>query len=134
MNAQKNGPPRISIALVDGDAAMRHARQLLLRAEGSDVRAYPSCAAALGDPAAIASDYVVADVEMTVLGGVDFLRLMRAAGWQGKGILLADMVSPALRLLAIDEGFSVMSSAAFDGRRLSRAVDNKLDGPAADYA
>ncbi|MBA3896564.1 MAG: histidine kinase [Sphingomonadaceae bacterium] len=134
MREQDRSPARASIALVDGDATIRHARQLLLRAQGSDVRAYPSCAAALADPMAIASDCVVADVDMGAIGGIDLLRLMRGKGWHGEGILLADVVPPALRMIGLNEGFVVMRPAALDDRRLLMAVDVALRRPVADYA
>lgn len=134
MKDQRQSPARACIALVDGDAAMRHARQLLLRAEGSDVRAYASCAASLADPAAIASDCVVADIDMGAIGGVDLLRLMRAKGWRGAGILLADVVAPALSLIGLDEGFIVMRPVTLGDRQLLRAVNIALGRAAANYA
>lgn len=132
MKNQENFKSKASIALVDGDATIRHARQLMLRAEGSDVRAYPNCAAALADPAALASDCVVADVDMGAVGGLDLLRMMRAKGWRGTGILLADIVAPALRLQGIEEGFVVMHPAALDDRRLLTAVNVALGQSAFD--
>ncbi len=126
MNELGKGPARASIALVDGDTTIRHARQLMLHAEGIDVRAYPGCAAALADPAAIASDCVVADVDMGGIGGIDLLRLMRAKGWQGAGILLTDAIAPVLRMMAVDEGFVVMRPVALDERRLLAAVNLAL--------
>lgn len=126
MKNQEKFTAKASIALVDGDATIRHARQLMLRAEGSDVRAYPNCEAALADPAALASDCVVADVNMGAIEGADLLRLMRAKGWRGAGILLADIVAPALRLQGIEEGFVVMQPAALDDRRLLTAVEVAL--------
>lgn len=132
MKNQENFPAKASIALVDGDATIRHARQLMLRAEGSDVRAYPNCEAALDDPAALTSDCVVADVDMGAIGGLDLLRLMRAKGWRGTGILLADIIAPALRLQGIEEGFVVMQPAALDDRRLLTAVDVALGQRALD--
>ncbi len=53
-------PARALIALIDGDATIRHARQLMLRAEVSYVRAYPNCAAALADPAAMSERLYIA--------------------------------------------------------------------------
>lgn len=113
---------------------MRHARQLMLRAEGCDVRAYPDCEAALADPAALASDCVIANLDMPAIGGIALLRSMRVKGWQGAGLLLADNVAPAFRIAGVEEGFIVMRPAAVDGRRLLSAVDLTLGRFAVDYA
>lgn len=113
---------------------LRHARQLMLRAEGSDVRAYASCAAALADPLAIASDCVIADVNMGAIGGFDLLRLMRTKGWDGAGILLADVVPPSLRAAGRDERWVVIRSVGLDDRQLLKAIDTALGRTAADYA
>ncbi len=133
MIEHSKAPVRRTIALVDGEAIARHARQLMLRAGGSEVRAYPSCAAALADPAALACACVIADLEMADVGGIELLRLMRAKGWRGAGILLADVVPAALHLLAIDEGFVAMRTAGLDDHRLTAAVAVALDRSAAEY-
>ncbi len=94
----------------------------MLHADGCEVRAYASYAAALADPVAIASDCVVADIDMDPIGGIALLRSMRSKGWRGAGILLADIIAPVQRMIAIDEGFVVMAPVALDDRRLLTAV------------
>jgi FixJ family two-component response regulator len=79
---------RIGIALVDGDAAVRRNRQLMLSAENFNVRSYATCAAMIADPNARSSACLVVDVDMPEMGGVDLLRQMRSVGWNGSGILL----------------------------------------------
>lgn len=100
---------RPQIALIDGTAEARHARQLMLRAEGFDVRAYASALPLLSDPRVRANACIVAAIEMPQLGGVGLLRAMRAQGWQGKAILLAEERSPALVLLAADQDFTLIA-------------------------
>lgn len=86
-------PPALSgIALVNRDPALRRARQLMLRSERFEVRAYATGVALLGDPLALRCACMIADVEMSDLSGVQLLKAMRATGWTGAAILLADVV------------------------------------------
>jgi FixJ family two-component response regulator len=121
---------RSSIALVDGDPAMRRARQLMFRAEGYEVQAYPTCGALLADPSAMASACLVADVEMADLGGVELVEAMRRAGWHGSAILLADAISPALAKLAQKAHFTAMFPKALADRPLLDAVNVAIGKPA----
>lgn len=78
----------VSVSLVDGDTAVRHARQLLLRSENYDVRSYPTCAALLADPMSRNSSCIVIDIDTRDGDGPAVLRQMRASGWRGRAILL----------------------------------------------
>lgn len=78
----------IGVALVDGDAAIRHARQIMLRSEGLNVRSYGTSAALLADPQSWNFACVVLDVCTDDEGGAEVLGEMRAAGWGGRAILL----------------------------------------------
>jgi FixJ family two-component response regulator len=78
----------VRVSLVDGDPAIRRARQIMLRSEQYDVRSYSTCAALLADPVSRSYPCIVLDVGMQDINGPDLLRRMRASGWQGTGILL----------------------------------------------
>lgn len=78
----------VGVSLVDGDAGVRHARQIMLRSERYDVRSYATCAALLADPRSRDYPCIVVDVEMQELDGLALIREMRASGWHGKAILL----------------------------------------------
>ncbi|MEO5867811.1 MAG: response regulator [Sphingomonas sp.] len=86
------------ISLVDGDATLRRGRQLMLRSERFDVRAYATCATVLADPRARASSCVVVDVEMPEMSGTELVRMMRLGGWRGSAIFLtgSGVVDPAI--------------------------------------
>ena len=114
---------RSSIALVDGDPAMRRARQLMFRAEGYGVQAYPTCAALLADPLAMTSACLVADVDMADVGGVELVEAMRRADWHGSAILLSDAISPALAKLALKGHFTAMFPKALGDGPLLDAVN-----------
>ena len=91
-------PPLIGVSLVDGDPAVRHARQLLLRSENYDVRSYATCAALLADPRSRDYPCMILDLEMEFIDGLDLLRKMRASGWRGKALLL-DGLTPGNPIL-----------------------------------
>jgi FixJ family two-component response regulator len=116
------------IALVDGVPVVRHARQLMLRAEGFDVRAYASAAPLLADPRARASACIVAEVQMPEIGGVALVRAMRDQGWDGAAILLADIVSATLSALAIQDGFTVMVPTGLADRLLLAGIQAAIAG------
>lgn len=79
---------RVSVSLVDGDADVRHARQLMLRSEDYEVSSYATCAGLLADPTSRNDACIVVDVSMRHGEGLTFLREMRASGWHGHAILL----------------------------------------------
>lgn len=92
-------PPKgMGISLVDGNPAVRHARQLMLRSEDYEVRSYATCAALLADPRSRDYPCIILDFEMEHIDGVDLLRQMRASGWQGSALLL-DGLTPGDPLL-----------------------------------
>jgi len=99
----------IGVSLVDGDSAVRHARQLMLRSEGYDVRSYATCAALLADPRSRDCLCIILDLEMEHIEGPALLREMRATGWRGKALLL-DGLNPGSSMLleAEDHGDTVM--------------------------
>ena len=108
---------RIGVSLVDGDAALRHARQIMLRSECYDARSYATSAALLADPRSRDCGCIVVDNDMPEIDGVSLLREMRATGWRGKGILLAD-IEP--------NGTLVHSAERHGDRVLERTIG---DGP-----
>jgi FixJ family two-component response regulator len=92
-------PPGIGVSLVDGDPAVRHARQLMLLSEGYDVRSYATCAALLTDPRSRDCPCIILDSKMGDIDGLELLRDMRASGWRGKALVLngRDSGSPLLQ-------------------------------------
>lgn len=90
MYAQVKEAPvaRVGISLVDGDAAVRRERQLMLRSENFDVRSYATGAALIADPLARATACLVVDVDMPGLGGIELVQSLRIQGWRGTAILL----------------------------------------------
>lgn len=117
----------IGVSLVDGEPAVRRARQLLLRSEHYDVRSYATCEALLADPRARDYPCIVVDVHMIEGDGVDLLSSMRASGWHGSGILL-DGILPGSDLMRDAErhGDRVLPRTITDGA-LVVAVGEAMD-------
>jgi FixJ family two-component response regulator len=106
----------ITVSLVDGDATIRHARQIMLRSEHYDVRSYPTCAALLADPRSRASQCIVVDIDTNEVDGIALLREMRATGWQGKAILLGRIESDSPLMRAAERhGDKVLPRTIADG-------------------
>lgn len=79
---------RFGVALVDGDAALRHARQIMLRSENFGVRSYGTSVALLADRRSWDFACIILDVKTDDEEGEEVLREMRAGGWRGGAILL----------------------------------------------
>jgi len=78
----------IGVSLVDGDATVRHTRQIMLLSENYDVRSYATCSALLADPRSRDFPCIVLDIDLNDDEGAALLREMRATGWRGRAILL----------------------------------------------
>lgn len=114
----------IGISLVNGEPAVRHARQLMLRSEDYEVRSYATCAALLADPRSRDYPCIILDFEMEQIDGVDLLRQMRASGWDGKALLL-DGLAPGDPLLLEAElnGDTVLPRGVGDQALLEAIAD-----------
>lgn len=117
----------IGISLVDGDATIRRARQLMLRSEHYEVRSYVTCAAMLADPRSRACRCIVVDIDVNEGDGISLLREMRATGWHGTAILLDGLEpnSPLMRS-AEKHGDKVLARTIADGP-LVAAIAASLD-------
>ena len=122
----------IGVSLVDGDATIRHARQIMLRSERYDVRSYATCAALLADRRSRGCRCIVVDVDLTEGDGLALLQEMRATGWRGRAILL-DRTTPGSSLISAAErqGDEVLERTIADGPLLvaiAASVDRALAG------
>lgn len=79
---------RPRVLLVEDESSVRRSIQLMLQANGYDVRAFASGALALADPAAVQAACLVTEYRMADMDGVELLRRLRSAGWRRPAILI----------------------------------------------
>lgn len=122
-----SAPEGIGVSLVDGDPAVRHARQLMLRSENYGVRSYATCAAFLADPRSRDYPCIILDLKMGAIDGPALLRKMRASGWRGKAVLLDDLEPDNLTLReAAGHGDTILKSNVGD-QTLLTAIAASID-------
>jgi two-component system, LuxR family, response regulator FixJ len=129
VSASKNSSAAVPrILLVEDDGAVRRALQLLLRAEGYDVRAYPSAVGLSHDPEALRSDCLVADLIMPGKDALELLTAMRAAGWQGQAILISGFLNSDHERKAREAGYTTILPKPIGDAVLTKAVADLLAG------
>ncbi len=99
---------RARVLLVDDDPGVRRSLQLLLQANGFDVRAYATGATLLADETALDAACLVADFCMADHDGIDTLSRLRAKGWVGPAILITAFPSSDMKDDAHAAGFEAV--------------------------
>lgn len=99
---------RQRILLLDDDQAVRRALHLMLRAHGYDVRSHESAALLLADRAVAGAAFLIADYRLSEKDGIEVLRALRAAGWQGRAVLITGDATAALRAAALAAGYAAV--------------------------
>lgn len=105
-----NDPNRRRVLLVEDDAAVRRSLQLLLVAQGYDVRAYPSAAGLARDPEALRADCLVADLMIPDGNAVTLLSDLRGSGWHGQAILISGHLTNEWAERALANGYAAAFS------------------------
>ncbi|PSJ38620.1 response regulator [Sphingomonas deserti] len=111
---------RPRVLLVEDDAAVRRALQLLLQGQGYDVRAYRSAIGLARDPEALRAACLVCDLIMPEKDAVELLGELRAAGWAGPGILISGQLDDRFRGQA--QGFERVLAKPIAENLLKRSV------------
>ncbi len=101
-----NVPNRRRVLVVEDDSAVRRALQLLLVAQGYDVRAYPSAAGLAQDPEALLADCLVADLLIPDGNAVTLLADLRGSGWKGQAILISGHLTNEWSERALANGYA----------------------------
>jgi FixJ family two-component response regulator len=102
------GAARPKILLLEDDAGVRRSLQLLLQAQGFEVRAYAAGSSLLADETARDAACLVADYRMEDLDGIAVLLRLRAKNWAGPAILITAFSSQDLRERATLAGYAVV--------------------------
>jgi FixJ family two-component response regulator len=101
-----NTDERQRVLLVEDDAAVRRALQLLLQSHGYDVRAYRSGSGLSADPEAMRAAYLVADLRIPNGDAIGLLGELRGAGWSGAGLLISGHLTDDIASRALAGGYS----------------------------
>lgn len=120
MAALPSDRPRIVI--LEDDHAVRRSMQLLLQANGFDVKAYASADALLADPETFSAACIVVDYRLEGWDGLAVLARLKRHGWNGPAILVTAFGSSALAAQAEAAGFSEVIEKPCKERVLVNAV------------
>lgn len=129
-----DGGERPRVLLVEDDAAVRRALQLLLVGEGYDVRAYRSAVGLADDPEALRCSCLVADLMMPEKDALELLQDLRVAGWSGPAILISGHFNEARVAQAQGEGFQMTLPKPIAENMLARSVAELIGRPRAMVA
>jgi two-component system response regulator FixJ len=99
-------PNRRRVLVVEDDSAVRRSLQLLLLAQGYDVRAYPSAVGLAQDPEALRADCLVADLMIPDGNAVTLLSDLRGAGWKGHAVLISGHLTNEWSERALAHGYA----------------------------
>ncbi|MDT9599005.1 response regulator [Sphingosinicella rhizophila] len=122
---------RPRILLVEDDSAVRRSLQLLLQAQGLDVRAYRSAVGLASDPEALKAVCMVSDLLLPDEDGMLLLQEMRRAGWTGPAILISGHLTDEWAAKAMEQGFAEILEKPIAERRLIDCIARLLTGSGA---
>ncbi|WP_454596981.1 response regulator [Qipengyuania sp. SM2507] len=121
-------PPesRHCVLLVDDDDAVRRSLQFLLQSRGYAVRAYPSGVRLASDPAALACCCLLADLMMPQTDAVELLTELRAAGWNGRSILISGFLDDRREAFARAAGYEIVLPKPISQSVLMRTIEELM--------
>lgn len=119
-----------NIAVVDDDASMCAALARLLRAASFAVQTYSSAEAFLGDPGRREVDFLVLDVQLGGMSGLELQRCMAAMPPLPPIAFITAHDEPDTREQAERAGCVAFLRKPFPGRNLLEAIHQSLASPA----
>lgn len=99
---------RPKILLVEDNAPVRRALQLLLSANGYEVRSYGGGKGLEQDPEALAANCLIADLVLPDRNAIDLLTSLRSHGWDGVSVLVSGHLTPELTSRAHRAGYDAV--------------------------
>ena len=117
------------ISVVDDDASVRAATDNLLRSRGYIVHTFASAEEFLRSPHLNDTSCVIADVQMSVMSGLDLLVDMRSRGYVAPFIFITAFPDDKVRARALQAGAICFLAKPFNGASLIGCVDTALQGP-----
>jgi FixJ family two-component response regulator len=118
---------RSVISVIDDDTSVRAATNNLLRSHGYTVHTFASAEEFLRSTQLNDTSCVIADVQMSVMSGVDLLTLMRTQGYRVPFIFITAFPDESVRAQALKAGAICFLAKPFAGPTLIKWLDTALD-------
>jgi len=115
------------ISVVDDDASIRTATNNLLRSRGYIVHTFASAEEFLQSPHLEETSCVIADVQMSVMSGLDLLAAMRAKGHDTPFIFITAFPDENLHARAMKVGAICFLAKPFAAPNLIKWLETALD-------
>lgn len=117
------------ISVVDDDASVRAATNNLLKSRGYIVRTFASAEAFLQSGELNDSACVIADVQMSVMSGIDLLTHMRSRGYRTPFIFITAFPDQGVRDRALGAGAICILAKPFATPALIQCLEVALERP-----
>ena len=122
-------PPGFTIAVIDDDRRILESLKNLLESADYAVRSFASAAALLESDCLAEIDCLISDIDMSVMDGLELLRVVRAARPELPVILITGHPEMLNRLPSNGPGHYRSFKKPFDGQELLTAVSDALRNP-----
>ena len=120
------------ISIVDDDAAVREATQVLVKSLGYRAITFASAEDFLQSESVHDTSCLITDVQMPGLSGVELQSLLLARGHRTPIIFIASFPEEKIRARALEAGAVGFLSKPFDEERLIDCLDQALHGRAGE--
>lgn len=118
--------PAQTIAVVDDDAAVRHALKFALEFEGLQVRLYDSARALLADPEVARLGCLVIDYRMPDVDGLELVEALHRQGLAMPIIMITGRANPNMRERANRAGIVMVLEKPLSDGALGDAIRSAL--------
>jgi FixJ family two-component response regulator len=116
------------ISIIDDDASVRSATNNLLRSHGYAVHTFASAEEFLHSALLNDTSCVIADVQMSVMSGLELLTVMRSQGHRAPFIFITAFPDESARARALKAGAVCFLAKPFAGPALINCLDTALQG------
>jgi FixJ family two-component response regulator len=117
------------VAVVDDDAAVRHALKFSLEFEGLKVRLHDSARALLDDPDLHRYGCLVIDYRMPDIDGLELVETLRSRGIRAPIIMITGRANKLIRDRASRAGIGMILEKPLSDGALSTAIHSALGMP-----
>ncbi|MBV9835887.1 MAG: response regulator [Alphaproteobacteria bacterium] len=120
-----------AVAIVDDDAAVRHALKFALESEGLNVRVHGRAPALLDDPELYRYGCLVIDYRMPDVDGLELVDALRRRGVSAPIIMITGRANAGMRERAGRAGIDTILEKPLSDSALSTAIHSALAAPPA---